>query len=191
MRFQSVVARFVLALPFVPARAQTKPDNFAPYRFLIGEWDVGKPGESPMMMQYFRWGPGESYVLFGAATLSASGKLDPHFDGLLAWNGVRKNLDMLVVLDLDGGGRMQEQGTLSFEAAGKVTREITATYSEELRPSGSNAGGAASGGWTARFRQTFERVSGDTIITTVMRETKDGWVATFPGSERLMMTRRR
>ena len=51
--------------------------------------------------------------------------------------------------------------------------------------------GASPAGATARFRQTFQPDGPDRIKTRVLRETKDGWVATFPGSDRLVMTRRK
>jgi hypothetical protein len=50
---------------------------------------------------------------------------------------------------------------------------------------------AGADGATARFRQTFQPDGPDRIKTRVLRETKDGWVATFPGSDRLVMTRRK
>jgi hypothetical protein len=41
------------------------------------------------------------------------------------------------------------------------------------------------------FRQTFKPDGPDKLITSVMRETNDkSWVATFPGSERLIMVRK-
>jgi hypothetical protein len=171
------------------ASAQSATDRFAPYRFLLGEWNVSSPGERPSFVQHFRWGTGEAYLRFGASVINDAGEAVPHFEGVLVWNGVRKDLDMLVVLDLENGGRAQEQGTLSAAADGTITREIVATYSEELRPPRSTAGGTT-GGWTARFRQTFQRVSRDTVMTALLRETPGGWVATFPGSERLFMIRK-
>jgi hypothetical protein len=103
------------------------------------------------------------------------GVAQPHFEGILVWNGVRRNLDMLLSLDLNGG-RIQEQGTISIAPDGTVTREVTAYYSEGVQPIGQ--------------RQTFKSAGRDRIITSVMREAKGGWVATFPGSERLVMTRK-
>ena len=111
----------------------------------------------------------------------------PHFEGLLVWNGVRHELDMLLSVDLDRG-LVSESGTVGIEADGTVVREITAIYSEGAGPLGGKPAGAK--GATGRFRQTFRRESADRIATRVLRASGKGWVATFPGSERLVMTRR-
>jgi hypothetical protein len=161
---------------------------YAPYAFLIGQWDVApESGGPPLGGALFRWGPKESYI-WCAATIAAGGREIPHFEGLLMWNGVQKNLDVLIALDLEGG-RIQEKGTLRVDADGTVVREITASYSEGVHPIGMPVAGAA--GATARFRQTFQPDGPDRIRTRVLRETADGWVATFPGSDRLVMTRRK
>jgi hypothetical protein len=102
--------------------------------------------------------------------------------------GAHKNLDVLIALDLEGG-RIQEKGVLRVQPDGSLVREITASYSEGARPMGQPAAGPA--GATARFRQTFKADGPDRVRTQVLRETKDGWVATFPGSDRLVMTRRK
>jgi hypothetical protein len=91
------------------------------------------------------------------------------------WNGARKDLDMLVALELNGSGA-QEQGTLSIQSDGTAVREITS-----IAPTGAKG----------RFRQTFNALGPDRIQTKVLRETAQGWVATFPGGDRLVMTRRR
>jgi hypothetical protein len=42
------------------------------------------------------------------------------------------------------------------------------------------------------FRQTYRPDGTDKFLTSVMRETNDGsWIATFPGSEKLVMKRRK
>ena len=171
------------------ASAQVKTastDNYGPYKFLIGEWNVGAEGGPPMVIERFKWGPNQSYIWFSTSEL-VNGTEHPHFEGMLMWNGIHKNLDMLLALDLNGG-RIQEKGTLSVEADGTVVRDITATYSEGVRPIGQPVVGPE--GATGHFRQTFKAVGPDKVITVVMRETKDGWVPTFPGSDHLVMTRK-
>jgi hypothetical protein len=170
------------------ARGRVAPNGpYAPYAFLIGTWDIApEAGGPPLARALFRWGPNRSYIWYGGALLEKGVEV-PHFEGLLLWNGVRKNLDMLLALDLDGG-RIQEQGTMSVDAGGRVVREITAIYSEGQRPIGQPVAGP--GGAKARFRQTFEAAGPDRVRTTVMHEAGSGWVATFPGSDRLVMTRR-
>jgi hypothetical protein len=160
---------------------------YSPYEFLIGRWDIApESGGPPVARATFRWGPGSSYIWY-AGSLLVEGAERPHFEGLLVWNGVRKNLDMLLTLDLEGG-LVQEQGRVFVENGGTVVREITATYSEGARPIDHPAAGPA--GATARFRQTFRKIGPDRISTQVMRQSGRSWVATFPGSDRLVMTRR-
>jgi hypothetical protein len=166
------------------ARAEaSKKGPYAPYAFLIGRWDVAPEGGGfAVARSSFRWGPKQSYIWY-ATSLLAGDQEQPHFEGMLLWNPVRKNLDMLLALDLEGGGRVQEQGSISIRADGTVGREITA-YS-----AGTGKDGAP--GTTSRFRQTFKPTGPDRILTNVMRKSAQGWVATFPGSDRLVMTRRK
>jgi hypothetical protein len=118
----------------------------------------------------------------------ANGVERPHFEGLLMWNGVHRNLDMLLSLDLEGG-RVQEQGTVSITPDGTVVRDITAYYSEGagMVTTGRRAG---PDGGVARFRQTFKAQSADRVVTSLLRESGDGWAPTFPGSDHLVMIRR-
>jgi len=176
-------------------RRDPKPDGisakqaenpFGPYEFLIGEWDVKSEIEgSPMGVQRVRWGPNRSYIWYAVALLS-DGREEPHLEGMLVWNGVHKNLDMLFVMDLKSG-RVQEQGTMSVEADGSLVRNITAVYSPGVQ---AMTGPVASAGATAQFRQTYKQAGSDKIQTSAMRKTERGWVATFPGSDRLLLVRR-
>ena len=157
--------------------AATVENPYAPYRFLIGEWDVAPEGGGPAMgVARFRFGPNQSYVWISMSLISGGAEA-PHFEGLLVYNAVNRNLDMLVCGDLERG-LMQEKGTFSMQPDGSALREITATFP---------AGGK---GATASFRQPYRPVSADRILTSAMRQTASGWVATFPGSDRLVMTRR-
>jgi K+-transporting ATPase ATPase B chain len=63
-------------------------------------------------------------------------------------------------------------------ADGTVVRDITAVYSEGARAIGQPTA-VGSRGATARFRQTFKAAGPDRILTTVMRETGGGWLATL------------
>ena len=180
---------FALFLAVIGTARTGPPANgpYAPYRFLIGQWDIApEAGGPPLARALFRWGPGQSYIWYSGSLLVNKVEM-PHFEGLLVWNGVRKNLDMLLTLDLEGG-RVQEQGAMSVGPDGRVVREISAFYSEGERPIGQAVAGP--GGAKARFRQTFQATGPDRILTTVMREDGNRWVATFPGSDRLVMIRR-
>lgn len=163
---------------------------YGQYERLIGTWDMtASEGGQRVAVQRFSWGPGHSYIWYTGSFIGPDGKEEPHFEGMLVWNGVHKNLDMLLILDLKSG-RAQEQGTFSVAADGTIVRDITGVYSEGVTPIGETQVGPD--GMTKHFRQTFKPDNADKIITSVMRETNDGsWVASFPGSERLIMARRK
>ena len=156
-------------------RSQAAPAGsspYAPYRFLIGEWDVAPAdGGATAAIARFRWGPGESYIWFSVA-MPAGGGEEPHLEGMLVFNGARKDLDMLLVVD-PLGSRAQEQGRLHVDADGGLVREITLIDAA---------------GRSTRFRQTFRRDGERRILTSTLRQAGEGWVATFPGSDRLVMT---
>ena len=88
------------------------------------------------------------------------------------------------------GGAVQESGTVSVGPDGALTRKIIATYSSgtPLPPRGEVKAGPD--GAIVRFRQTFKADGPNRVLTNGMRETDTGWVATFPGSDHLVMTRR-
>jgi hypothetical protein len=160
----------------VPASAN-HGGPYAPYEFLVGDWNVGPEGTPPVLVMHVSWGPNRSFIRYAASLLTAKGE-EPHFDGVLMWNGVSKKLDMLLMLDLSERAGAQESGTLSADADGTVVRDITASYAR-----GAN-------GATSHFRQTYRRLAPDKVETSIMRETPSGWVPTFPGSERFVMIRR-
>jgi hypothetical protein len=198
MQFSRLTFILLLFTPLIAAAQHSAPSSghpsagkkagvYAPYEFLIGEWEVfPQNATAPVAVTRFIWGTGKSYILFSTA-LVRQGKEEPHFEGMLMWNGVHKNLDMLVALDLNGG-RAQEQGTLILEPDGTVVREHFAYLSEGVgREDGSVVG---PGGASLKFRQTFKAQGPNTLISKVLRETKNGWVPTFPGSDNLIMKRR-
>jgi len=166
------------------------PPPYAPYEFLIGEWDVGPIGGTAAAVSRFRWGPTKTYIWYSGAYLAADGER-PAWEGLLVWNGVRKALDFLLVLDPASGSLVQEQGTVHIGQDGTVMREITAFYSEgnAVPPGWDETAGP--GGASAKFRQTFTPDGPDRILTSVMRKSEAGWVPNFPGSDHLVMTRRK
>jgi hypothetical protein len=164
------------------------PSPYAPFEFLIGEWNVGPAGGQPAAVARFRWGSAKTYIWYSGALL-VSGKEQPTFEGLLVWNGVRKNLDMLLVLEPASSNLIQEQGTMRLEPDGTVVRDITVYYSQgnAVPPRWEQAAGPA--GATAQFRQTFKRTGPGSISTSVTLKTADGWIPSFPGSDKLVMTR--
>jgi hypothetical protein len=171
-------------MPAAPAEgaAQTPKNPYGAYAFLVGEWDVApEDGGDRMGVARFKWGPNRSYIWF-SMSLTRRGKEEPHFEGLLVWNGVKKNLDMLLVVDL-ANGLVQEQGSMSVADDGTVVRDITMVASEGV-------GGAGKPAASRTFRQTFRAAAADRVLTNAMRKTDAGWVPTFPGSDRLVMLRR-
>jgi len=169
------------------AASASAPGVYAPYAFLVGEWNlVAESGGPALGRATLRWGPERSYIWYASSFLD-DGKLVPHFEGILVWNGVRKDLDMLISMDLHGG-RVQERGSVSVEPDGSVVRDITATYSEGARPIGLPTAGPE--GATAHFRQTFRAAGPNRVLTAALREEGGAWVPTFPGSDHLAMERR-
>jgi hypothetical protein len=159
----------------------------APYECLIGEWDVKATEDGPAAaIVRAKWGPNHSYIWY-SSTMIFAGQSVPHLEGMLVWNAVHKNLDMLFCMDLKTG-RVQEQGTMSLNAEGAIVRDITAVYGSGARAIGMPPVGPE--GATTHFRETYQKAGPDKILTSAMRETKDGWVATFPGSDHLVMLRR-
>lgn len=171
-----------------PACAQAHPQPeprpqasfvYAPYAPLVGEWSLTAADGTSVGISRFSWGPGRSYIWFATA-LVEQGREVPHFEGILVWNGINRNLDMLLSIDLQGG-RAQESGTLAIAADGTIVRDHAATYTATAtRPA-----------FREEFRQTFRLDGPDRIATSVLRRTATGWVPTFPGSDTLVMTRRR
>ena len=157
-----------------PAAASATATAYAPYRFLIGEWNVTPAaGGDPAAIATFRWGPGESYIWF-TVDLPGAGPQSRHLEGMLVWNGARGDLDMLLAID-PHGARAQEQGRLHALPDGSLVREITLIDAS---------------GKSGRFRQTFVRDGGKRILTAALRQVGEQWVATFPGSDRMVMTPR-
>src|SRR5262245_22400211 len=186
-RWIAIAFGLVSCVSALTQAGERSANNWAPYEFLIGEWDIAaQSGGPPVAAARFRWGPNRSYVWY-AGSLVLDGVERPHFEGLLLWNGVHRNLDMLLSMDLDGG-LVQEQGTMYAEPDGTVVREITATYSEGSHPIGGSTVGLA--GATASFRQTFRALGPDRVLTSVLRRVEQRWIATFPGSDHLVMTRK-
>jgi len=182
-----VLFAVALAISVFTRAGEPGANPWQPYEFLVGEWNVSATaGGLPVAIARFRWGPNRSYIWY-AGSLVLDGVERPHFEGLLVWNGVQHQLDMLLSMDLERG-LVQEQGSVHAEPDGTVVREITATYSEGTRPIGGPPVGRA--GATARFRQTFKADGPDRVVTSVLRQTEKGWTATFPGSDRLVMTRK-
>ncbi|MBL8779568.1 MAG: hypothetical protein JNL06_01380 [Alphaproteobacteria bacterium] len=181
------LASLVVAFAFAAAPATAANGPYAPYEFLIGDWNVSVAERPPAMVARFSWGPNRSYIRYAASLLTAKGE-EPHFEGVLMWNGVAKNLDMLLMLDLTARAAVQERGTLSVASDGALVREISASYSEGATPIGGQRAGAD--GTTMHFRQTYRRLAPDKIATAAMRETPQGWAPTFPGADRMIMTRR-
>lgn len=173
------------AVSLVAAAPGPGSDLYAPYEFMIGEWAIQEEGAPPAAVTRLKWGPNRSYIWI-STDLLIGGKEMPHYEGMLVWNGVRKNLDMLLTLD-PAGGRVQEQGTVSIAADGTVVRTITAYYSHGVTaPDGSKVGPA---GLAVPFEQRFRLAAPGRIETSMMRRTATGWVPTFPGSDQVWMVR--
>jgi hypothetical protein len=160
------------------AGVEAGPKNpYAPYEFLIGEWDVtSEDGGPAVAVQRVHWRSNRSYLWY-AGSLIIYGREVPHCEGVIMWNGVHKNLDMLLSMDLRSG-LVQEHGTLSVEPDGTVVRNVTGVYSEGAQPLGLPVAGPS--GLMARFRQTFKAAGPDKIFTSVMPPVRTGLGANLP-----------
>jgi hypothetical protein len=158
------------------SHAQTvSVDPYAPYEFLIGEWDTtGSGSGAAVAVQRFRWGPRRGYILYSTSTLDSDGEERLHFEGVILYNAASRSMDFLIALE--PGSLSQERGTLKIEADGSITRDVTLI---------------AANGTISRHRQTFRASGPNSAFTTLMRQTTDGgWAPNFPGSDHLDMRRR-
>ena len=123
-----------MAVLIFASTAHAADSVYAPYAFLIGEWQITPEGSQvPMAVTRFRWGPGQSYLLL-ETSLIIEGKEEPHFEGMLVWNGVHKNLDMLLTMD-SKSGRAQEQGTFNIARMERSCARLPEFSPKASRPS--------------------------------------------------------
>ena len=140
---------------------------------LIGEWNVGPPGGATAFIERFSFGAKQAWVWVQVALIQASGEEHLHFEGMSIWNAASRRFDYLYAVEPGSG--VQEKGEIYADDAGVIVRDVTL---------------AAADGAIATFRQTFRDLGDGRFETTLMRKSGDGWAPTFPGSERLIMTRR-
>lgn len=156
-----------------PAAAQQQSaaaaaSPYAPYDWLIGDWQ-----SEGGLRELITYGTKQSYLRFQAFFPTKEEPQHLHFEGIALWNAKTKRLDYLFAVEPGSG--VQENGTYRVEAEGTIIREV------ELIDASGKAG---------TFRQTFRRTGTNTAITSVMRQTATGWEPTFPGGERIELTRR-
>jgi hypothetical protein len=153
---------------------------YGPYSFLIGDWNVStEPGAQPLVRLKFEWGPNHAYIHCGAYIGAA-----PHFEGMMMWNGVHHDLDVLLATDMERG-LAQEAGTATIKDGGLV-QETLATYS-----AGVSGGGAIAGpnGSTQKMRETMHPIDSNHIQVSFEVQTPAGWKPLMPGADHLLMTR--
>ncbi len=170
-----------LAADSSPASPQAASDKQsatpAPFRSLeglIGDWDTGPVGAPPDFVQRLSWGTARAYIVFRTTLVTADGE-HLHFEGPILWNAASRRFDYLFAIEPQSGALAQERGEIYVNGEGAIIRDVTLTGADGL---------------TAQFRQTIRVIDDDTAETSLMRATADGWSPTFPGSERLVMTRR-
>jgi hypothetical protein len=157
------------------AAAQRTDNPYAPYTFLIGDWDTPTQELEGRIRQTFTWGPSNSYIDYAVHTRGSGQTTEQlHQDGMMIFNAAANTLEFLFVHE--PGSLGLEKGTLHAEADGSIVRETTAVESD---------------GTINHFRQTWRRTGPNTAVTTLMRQNADGtWAPNFTGADNLVMTRR-
>lgn len=156
-----------------PALADGSHGGYATFTPLIGQWSVGPEGGTAAFIQRFSWGPNEAYVWMQVAMILESGDEHLHLEGPVLWNGATRRYDYL--FSVEPGSLVQEKGEIYAAEDGEIIRDVVLT---------------AADGATGRFRQTFRALEDGRFVTSLMRQSGDGWSPTFPGSGRMIMTRR-
>jgi hypothetical protein len=170
MSKRMLIAILLSAVAPMPASAQHGPSPaaavaspYAPYDWLIGDW-YGRV-ESGSIRELITYGPNRSYIRFSAFTSPTGDPQHLHFEGIALWNAKTKRLDYLFAVEPGSG--VQESGTYRIEADGLIVREV------ELIDAAGKVG-----------------TGSDSAVTTVMRKTSTGWEPTFPGGDKIELTRR-
>jgi hypothetical protein len=166
-----VAVAAVAVLAAGPAAAALDP--YAVLEPLVGEWDVGPAGGPPAFVERFTWGPNRGYLWMSVALLRGAEPEHLHFEGPIVWNASTRRFDYLFAVE--PGSLTQERGEFRIEADGSIVRDVVLT---------------SANGTTAVFRQTFRSFGDGRFESTLMRETAEGWLPTFPGSDSLAMVRR-
>ena len=163
------------AVQTVAQTAATAPDRYAPYAFLIGDWDSNVPLSRPFaIVQSYHWGAQHAFIEASASVRHPGQADDLHFSGILTWNQARQNLDFLFMHEPGTGG--QEAGSVHVDADGAIVREITETTGQ---------------GVVRHGRQTFRRISDGRLVTSMTHQNADGsWAPNFPGADNVVMVRR-
>jgi hypothetical protein len=154
---------------------QSAEDHYAPYAFLIGDWNSEVAGAHAFSIrQTYSWGHDHADIQAAAYVLIPGREEDLHFEGIMTWNQAHQNLDFLFMHEPGTGG--QEAGVIHTETDGSIVREITETTGT---------------GVVRHSRQTWRRVNDNTLVTSMTHQNADGsWAPNFPGSDNLVMTRR-
>lgn len=159
--------------PRAPASTPVAINYYSDYDWLVGDW-YAKAGPG-LIREQITYGPNRSYIRFSVFTApSETADQHLHFEGMALWNGKTKMLDYLFAVEPGSG--VQENGTIRAEADGSIVREVEFIDAR---------------GGIGTFRQTFHQSGPDSAITTLYRQTATGWEPTFPGSEKILLTRRR
>lgn len=179
---RTIIACVVAGLAVSPAKAQhpTAPvqadivkQSYQPFEWLIGDWSSAS-GQDETIRQRLSFGPDRAYITNSTYVGRSGGSEQLHFEGIMVWNGKSKMLDYLFAVAPGSG--IQEKGTMRVLPDGLVVREVELT----------NASGEIT-----NFRQTFRSTGKDSAVTSLMRQGPSGWQPIFPGSDNIVMTRRK
>ena len=166
-------------------------DPYAPLRFLIGTWESRYKGELAATQQ-FEFGI-EDAAIYWSGDRYIGGQRRPSFEGIAILNSVTNEYEYLVSLGTaagTAGDTILEKGRFLPLEDGSIRREIFVFYPEgtKLPPTGQRLAGP--GGYVREYRQWFSSIDENTIETKIVYLNEQGdWVPSFPGSERLVLTR--
>jgi hypothetical protein len=186
-RIANAALTLLVITPLCAAETGTPESPYAPYAFLIGEWDVTPEAGGPTTaVVSYRWGPNQSYI-FNSVSELRNGVPTPHLEGIMVYNPITRKLETLVEIDLIKG-QVLEKGSFTLQHEGHVVREVSV-----YPPRGAKMGQGAlvsKDGVIGPFREGFQLVNPDLLLTQIMHKSKTGWEPNFPGSDHLAMRRR-
>jgi hypothetical protein len=113
-RIANAALTLLIITPLCAAETDTPESPYAPYAFLIGEWDVTPEAGGPTAaVVSYRWGPNQSYI-FNSVSELRNGVPMPHLKGIMIYTRITRMLETLVEIDLIKG-HVLEKGSFTLQ----------------------------------------------------------------------------